>query len=176
MFCDDQDDDSSCSKPPDLTKRKRFSKEEDMRLKQLVSGGRDRSWDQIAREMPGRTARQCRDRYNKYLFKEISSASWTSEEDEIILQMHKIHGPKWSLISKSLDGRSGNNVKNRWYKFLSKQQSNSANPQISTEPESENDVEGSIIMHNLNHEFGSFIGTVFEQNYDTFDEWETFTL
>ena len=116
------DDDGNGSKPPDLTKkRKRFSSEEDMLLKALVDGKRQKSWDQIAREIPGRTARQCRDRYNNYLFKEISGASWKPTEDEIILKMHKEVGPKWSLIAKHLVGRSGNNVKNRWYKFLSKQ-------------------------------------------------------
>ena len=82
------DDDGNGSKPPDLTKkRKRFSPEEDKLLKALVAGNRQKSWDQIAREMPGRTARQCRDRYNNYLFKEISGASWTPSEDQIILKM-----------------------------------------------------------------------------------------
>ena len=119
------DDDGNGSKPPDLTKkRKRFSAEEDRLLKALVDGNRQKSWDQIAREIPGRTARQCRDRYNNYLFKEISGASWKPTEDEIILKMHKEIGPKWSLIAKQLVGRSGNNVKNRWYKFLSKQKHN----------------------------------------------------
>lgn len=172
MFCDDdQDEDGSCSKPPDLTKRKRFSKEEDARLKQLVNGERNKSWDQIASEMPGRTARQCRDRYNNYLFKEISSASWSKEEDEIILDLYKVHGPKWSMISKKLVGRSGNNVKNRWYKFLSKQQAIFTTP-TPTEPESENEVVESVVGHSMNFDFPSGLDEIFEQSNNFFEEFD----
>lgn len=117
--CGNDDD----SKPPDIssTARKRFTPEEDARLKALASSDSFSRWEQIASKMPGRTARQCRDRYNNYLYKQITSAPWTAEEDKYILKMYQKIGPKWADISKLLNGRSGNNVKNRWYKFLKKQ-------------------------------------------------------
>ena len=102
------------------TLRKRFTPEEDKLLKQCVKRGKLKTWEAISQLLPGRTARQCRDRYNNYLFKQISNAKWTEEEDQIILSMYKQIGSKWTKIAKSLQGRSGNNVKNRWYKFLSK--------------------------------------------------------
>jgi hypothetical protein len=37
----------------------------------------------------------------------------------LIAKFHQI-GPKWVEIGKLLSGRSGNNVKNRWYKHLCK--------------------------------------------------------
>ncbi|EAY14615.1 Myb-like DNA-binding domain containing protein [Trichomonas vaginalis G3] len=102
------------------TLRKRFSPEEDERLKMLVNTMENVHWKEIAEHMPGRNARQCRDRYNNYLFKEIINKPWTQQEDEVIMNLFELVGPKWSLIAKSLSGRSGNNVKNRWYKFLKK--------------------------------------------------------
>ena len=43
---------------------------------------------------------------------------WTAEEDEIILSQQKIVGNKWAYISRLLDGRTHNDVKNRWHKSL----------------------------------------------------------
>ena len=102
------------------TLRKRFTPEEDKLLKQSVKRGKSKTWEAISQLLPGRTARQCRDRYNNYLFKQITNAQWTEEEDQIIIKMYEKIGSKWTKISKSLQGRSGNNVKNRWYKCLSK--------------------------------------------------------
>lgn len=44
-------------------KRKKFSPEEDEQLKKLVEKMGSKKWGNIAKFMPGRTGRQCRDRY-----------------------------------------------------------------------------------------------------------------
>ena len=110
--------------PEDLdqnsTRRKRFTEAEDNRLKALVKREGIRNWEEIARRMPGRSSRQCRDRYNNYLFKEILHKPWSPEEDKIIVEKYQIYGPHWVKISQFLEARSGNNVKNRWHKYLSK--------------------------------------------------------
>ena len=108
---------------PVSTLRKRFTEEEDNLLKHVIQELHIHNWSEVARYLPGRTARQCRDRYNSYLFKEISNKPWTEEEDAIILRQYPIYGTHWVKISKFLVGRSGNNVKNRWYKYLSKRYS-----------------------------------------------------
>lgn len=96
----------------------RFTPEEDNLIKMLVKYKKDISWREIALYLPGRTACQCRDRYNQYLFKEVSNKPWTHEEDEIIGEKYKIYGPKWVKISEFLPDRSGNNIKNRWNSAL----------------------------------------------------------
>ncbi|EAY07307.1 Myb-like DNA-binding domain containing protein [Trichomonas vaginalis G3] len=100
------------------TTRKRFSPEEDAILKKLVQVEGIKDWEEISEQLPGRTSRQCRDRYNNYLFKEIVKRPWTPEEDRIIIEKNKIYGNSWSKIAQFLVGRSGNNVKNRWHKYL----------------------------------------------------------
>lgn len=100
--------------------RSRFTEEEDKLLKELVNNKKNKTWKEIAAFLPGRSACQCRDRYNQYLFKEIVCKPWTPEEDQIIVEKYKQYGPHWVKISQSLPGRSGNNVKNRWNSALTR--------------------------------------------------------
>jgi hypothetical protein len=72
--------------------------------------------------MPARTARQCRDRYKNYLVEDLVCEAWSPQEDAVIVDKFREIGPKWVEISKFLNGRSGNHVKNRWHKHLSKGQ------------------------------------------------------
>lgn len=115
------------------TRRKRFSQDEDELLKHVVNDLHVKSWEEIAKHMPGRTARQCRDRFNNYLFKEISATNFTPEEDEIIIQKYHEFGPRWAAIARLLNKRSGNTVKNRWYKCLSKKVVANSNSNISNQ-------------------------------------------
>ncbi|EAY15911.1 Myb-like DNA-binding domain containing protein [Trichomonas vaginalis G3] len=117
-----ESDDASYTSSPATTGKygKRFTKEEDALLKELAKDKKNRTWKEIATFLPGRTACQCRDRYNQYLFKEVVSKPWTSEEDEVIVEKYRLYGPHWVKISQFLPGRSGNNIKNRWNSALTK--------------------------------------------------------
>jgi hypothetical protein len=100
--------------------RRKFTAEEDVKLRALVDTLGTKSWEEIARFIPDRSARQCRDRYKNYLLDSLVTDSWTAEEDALVIQKFHQIGPKWVEIGKVLSGRSGNNVKNRWHKHLSK--------------------------------------------------------
>lgn len=115
---DDSEDDFSQFEGS--TSRKRFTPEEDRILKEYVDSGEGHTWEDIARALTGRTARQCWDRYHNYLCKNIKKEKWTADEDALIISMYNRIGSKWTKIAAMLDGRSGNNVKNRWHKYLSK--------------------------------------------------------
>ncbi|EAY16797.1 Myb-like DNA-binding domain containing protein [Trichomonas vaginalis G3] len=97
--------------------RKRFTEAEDNLLRTLRANDK-MTWDEIASYLPGRTGRQCKDRYNNYLNQQIVLKNWTTEEDFIIIQKYQQYGPRWTTIAKFLNNRSGNNVKNRWYKSI----------------------------------------------------------
>jgi hypothetical protein len=75
-------------------------------------------WQVIANSMPGRTARQCRDRFVNYLTPNLSQDPWSSEEDQVLIDCFKQVGPHWSQIALFLPGRSSNAIKNRWYTHL----------------------------------------------------------
>lgn len=100
--------------------RRKFTPQEDEHLLFLICSIGSCDWMKIAESMPGRSAKQCRDRYFNYLSEPQKKEPWIKEEDDKLLSLLSIIGPKWVEISKHLPGRSGNNVKNRWYKHLSK--------------------------------------------------------
>lgn len=70
--------------------------------------------------MPTRNGKQIRDRYINILDPNINKSGWTRQEDRLILQEVGTNGPHWSEISKKLEGRPENRVKNRFYAVLKK--------------------------------------------------------
>lgn len=99
-------------------KRAHFSVLEDHQLKELVKlYGTEKPyvWELIASCMKGRSARQCRERYNLFLDEGIKKKEkWTSEEDEILLSKYQLLGPRWKEMEKFFTGRTSYNIKNRY--------------------------------------------------------------
>lgn len=101
------------------SQRTRFTKEEDERLRHLVSYQDPPNWNDIARYMHHRTARQCRERYNNYLRPTLVNGPWSEEENFLLTSLYEKYGPKWSLIAQSFNGRSAVNVKNHHSSLVS---------------------------------------------------------
>lgn len=98
--------------------RKKFTAAEDELLKQLVEKFGTKKWESIAECMPGRTGRQCRDRYRNYLIPGFFNGQWTAEEDRLLLVKYKELGHQWSKMVPFFTGRSANSLKNRWNYFV----------------------------------------------------------
>lgn len=77
-------------------------------------------WEAIAKKLHGRTPKQIHDRYINYLRDGLKKEPWTKQEDDILIEMYKSIGSKWSKMMTKLPGRSGNDIKNRWHKHLFK--------------------------------------------------------
>ena len=102
------------------SKRKKFTKEEDLILINIFSFSIDFKWEKYSKLFPNRTERQCKERYKNYLANNILNNEWTEEEDEKLISYIKIMGLKWVKLTEYFPTRSANNLKNRWYKHLSK--------------------------------------------------------
>ncbi len=67
-----------------------------------------------------KNGKQIRERYINKLDPRIKREDWSEQEDKIILELYSKVGSKWSEISKNLDGRPENKVKNRFYSYIQK--------------------------------------------------------
>ena len=65
------------------------SKEEDEIVMKLVSQSGARNWSYIAKNLPGRIGKQCRERWHNHLNPDIKKERWTEEEDAAIIEAHK---------------------------------------------------------------------------------------
>ncbi|TMW63743.1 hypothetical protein Poli38472_002684 [Pythium oligandrum] len=91
--------------------------EEDAKLRELVAEGK-RNWGQVASLIPGRTSKQCRERWCNHLDPNINKGAYTEEEDRIILEMQARLGNRWSIIAQQLKGRTEDAVKIRWKSLM----------------------------------------------------------
>jgi hypothetical protein len=94
--------------------REKFFPKEDEQLKELVLVYGCQAWSVIASQMPGRNARQCRERWKHYLSSDKSKSAWTLEEDQLLYQKMVEFGPRWTALSQYFPGRTDMQIKCRW--------------------------------------------------------------
>lgn len=98
--------------------RKRFSLQEDEKLLKLVLCHKQNlqyMWNNIALNMKGRSARQCRERYQLFLNKGArKKEKWTKKEDELLISKYDILGPHWKMMETFFEGRTSYDIKNRY--------------------------------------------------------------
>lgn len=90
-----------------------WSPHEDDLLRRLVANDQ-KNWGDVAAKIPGRTSKQCRERWHNHLDPSIVRGAYTPEEDRIILEAQARLGNRWSVIAAMLPGRTEDAVKIRW--------------------------------------------------------------
>jgi hypothetical protein len=94
--------------------KSKFTAAEDGRLRDIISRGQCQDWADVAKQMPGRNPRQCRERWNNYVNPSIISTPWTEAEDELLVKKVAELGPRWQKMTALFPNRSKNQIKNHW--------------------------------------------------------------
>lgn len=97
--------------------RGHWTKNEDSIMRHIVKQTGPRQWTTVAKYLPGRTGKQCRERWKNHLAPDIHKGPWSKEEDTILLEQRSKVGNKWSHIARRLPGRTENAIKNRWNSY-----------------------------------------------------------
>jgi hypothetical protein len=100
--------------PDPKIRRGRFTAEEDAAIIGAKKSDPWASWKEIAKRVPGRTARQCLRRWFNWLSPKGRPEPWTPEEDELLVEKVNEMGRTWTAMTRFFEGRSAMEITNRW--------------------------------------------------------------
>jgi hypothetical protein len=112
----------------------KFTPAEDVQLTEVIQRSGCKNWAAVARQIPGRNARQCRERWMNYINPNLERTPLTPEEECLLEQKFAEHGTRWQFIASFFPDRGKNFIKNHW---LSKHKRTDSHPPPSDQEDDE---------------------------------------
>ncbi|GLJ29743.1 hypothetical protein SUGI_0586940 [Cryptomeria japonica] len=98
-----------------------WTAKEDLILSQYIKTHGNGGWRSLPKKAGlNRCGKSCRLRWLNYLRPDIKRGNISSDEEELIIRLHRLLGNRWSLIAGRLPGRTDNEIKNYWNTHLRK--------------------------------------------------------
>ncbi|TVU27625.1 hypothetical protein EJB05_19119, partial [Eragrostis curvula] len=91
-----------------------WTPEEDARLALFAKDHAFRRWRRVAEGMPGRSSKQCRDRWRHHLARDVYHRPFTAGDDEELARLFRRHGGRWKEMSRAAHGRTSRIMRRRW--------------------------------------------------------------
>ncbi|MDR1597637.1 MAG: hypothetical protein LBR89_01750 [Holosporales bacterium] len=101
----------------DATLRARFTQEEDLFIQDKKTENPDMSFEEIASHLPGRSARQCRERWSFYLNAALRMP-FTPKDNQRLRDAVMNLGTSWKKIALLFPGKTESQCKYHWNKHL----------------------------------------------------------
>lgn len=98
-------------------KNENWSKIEDEILKAAISKYGIHQWSRVASLLPKKTAKQVKNRWDKWINPQIKKGKWTKEEDEKLLELIRSMPNQWTTIGPIL-GRTGQQILERYQNLI----------------------------------------------------------
>ncbi|KAL2518305.1 myb domain protein [Abeliophyllum distichum] len=112
---------SPSSSSDNSLKKGPWTLEEDEKLIDYIQKHGKGSWQLLPKKAGlNRCGKSCRLRWTNYLRPDIKRGNFSPDEEQIIIDLHSLHGNRWSTIASHLPGRSDNEIKNFWNTNLRK--------------------------------------------------------
>lgn len=75
-------------------------------------------WHEIAKNIPGRSNKDCRRRWCNTLANGTTKGSWTESEDERLSDAVQEHGSKWTQVASLVGTRNSDQCSSHWSQTL----------------------------------------------------------
>ena len=89
-------------------------------LKKLVKKKGSKKRALCGKKIPGNSSKQCREHWISNLNFRFKKCYWSVEEDFLVLFLYKKYEGNWKKITLLFEGKSENNIKNRFFTQLRK--------------------------------------------------------
>jgi myb proto-oncogene protein len=109
---------------PTMSRTRKWTADEDVKLKYAVRMHGGQNWKRIAALVPGRARKGCFSRWQTILDTNIDPTTaragrWTADEDKKLNHAFLTHGSKdWATITALVPGRTKVQCQSRWYHVL----------------------------------------------------------
>ena len=98
--------------------RQPWTANEDEKVRTAVGAHGLGAWSLVAALVPGRTGKQCRERWYNHLDAAVNKEPWSIDEERKLMQLQRELGNHWADIAKYLPGRTDNATRNHYNSVL----------------------------------------------------------